>query len=107
MSEKDLQRGVIEMAHLYNWMVFHPLPAQNSRGDWRTFVQGDKGYPDLTLVSEAGLLFVELKSAKGRLSPEQKQWIAKLGLHADVVVWKPQEWQDGTIEAYLSQKRVI
>ena len=108
MSEKDLQRGVIEMAHLYGWMVAHFRPAMNERGQWRTAVAGDgAGFPDLVLVGEPGVLFVELKSAKGRLSDAQKGWIAALEPHVDVMVWRPAEWQDGTIESYLSQKRVI
>ena len=102
MLEKELQRAVIELAHLYGWLVFHPRPSQNSRGDWRTYMSGDRGFPDLTLVhTTGGICFVELKSTKGRLSPEQKMWLEKLSLHADAMVWRPADWMDGTIERYL------
>jgi hypothetical protein len=80
----------------------------NERGQWRTAVAGDgAGFPDLVLVGEPGVLFVELKSAKGRLSEDQKGWIAALEPHVDTMVWRPADWQDGTIESYLSQKRTI
>ncbi len=103
MTEKELQQAVIQTAHIYGWIVAHFRPAMNARGDWRTAVAADgKGFPDLTLVhDERGLAFVEMKSVKGRLSPEQKMWLEKLSPHADTMVWRPADWMDGTIERYL------
>ena len=103
MTEKELQAAVIELAHLYGWFVAHFRPAQNARGDWRTPVAADgKGFPDLVMVRREQLMFVELKSAKGRLSPEQEIWIAKLDdTCAEVFVWYPKDWLDGTIEDFL------
>ena len=107
ISEKELQAAVIDMAHLYGWRVAHFRPAMTSKGQWLTPVAADgAGFPDLVLVGEPGVLFVELKSAKGRLSARQKEWIAALEPHVDMLVWRPADWLDGTIESYLSQKRV-
>lgn len=40
---------------------------------FKTFpVEGNKGYPDLTIFTNQGIIFVELKTPQGRLSPEQK-----------------------------------
>jgi hypothetical protein len=74
----------------------------NDRGQWRTAVAADgAGFPDLVLASADGVAFVELKSAKGRLSERQKEWIAVLEPHVDMMVWYPADWLDGTIERYL------
>ena len=102
MTEAELQSAVIELAHLYGWTVAHFRPAQNARGDWRTPVAADgKGFPDLVLVCDYRLAFVELKSEKGRLRPEQKMWLEALGGRVDAMVWRPADWLDGTIETYL------
>jgi hypothetical protein len=66
------------------------------------------GLPDLVLLHpETGqLLFVELKSATGRIRPEQQQWIDALhrGGHT-VRVWRPEQWHDGTIARALVTER--
>ena len=103
MTETQLQTAVIDTAHLFGWIVAHFRPAQNSRGEWRTPVGGDgKGFPDLVLVSDRGVAFAELKSAKGRLRAEQQMWRdALFAADADVFVWRPKDWDDGTIIRYL------
>ena len=79
MTEKELQAAVIELAQTFGWKVAHFRPAMNARGDWRTPVAADgKGFPDLVMVSSTTVAFVELKSKKGRLSTEQKEWLEAL-----------------------------
>ena len=103
MTEAELQAAVIDTAHLFGWKVAHFRPAQNSRGDWRTPVAADgKGFPDLVLASARGVVFVELKSARGRLSDEQQGWVDTLrDAGAATHVWYPVDWDNGTIIAYL------
>lgn len=103
MNERELQTAVIECAHLLGWRVAHFRPAETSKG-WRTPVEGDgKGFPDLVLVRGAALIFAELKSATGRLSPEQDVWLAALQdtRRVIVAVWTPADWTNGAIEAEL------
>jgi hypothetical protein len=46
-----------------------------------------KGFPDLAGVLPNGKFFaVELKSEKGRLSPEQIEWITKLNYSGAIAV---------------------
>jgi hypothetical protein len=102
VTEGELQYAVIELAHVLGWKCAHFRPAMNARGEWRTPVQADgKGFPDLVLVRDR-VLYRELKSARGTLSVEQQDWLHALKLAgADVDVWRPEQWVDGTIESCL------
>lgn len=92
LTEDELLRAVIDIAHLHGWRVAHFRPAQTQRGNWVTPVMADgKGFFDLVLVRNR-VLFVELKSQKGRLSPEQRDWadaVAKTG--GATRVWRPSD----------------
>lgn len=105
MTEAELQAAVIDLAHLLKWRIAHFRPAMNARGEWRTAVQGDGGgWPDLVLVRDR-VLYRELKSARGTLSVEQQDWLHALKLAgADVDVWRPSDWTDGTIERALQAR---
>ena len=56
-------------------------------------VAGDgAGFPDLVLVRER-VIFAELKSETGRLSPEQKTWGDKLFIaDCEIYNWRPSDW---------------
>lgn len=92
ISERDLQATVVGMARGYGWMVYGVL--EQSRYAKRL----SKGYPDLTLVREGRLILAELKSEKGKLTPEQQQWLdtfLRYGQEHDgcceVYVWRPSQ----------------
>ena len=74
LSEAELQQSVVQMAHLHGWLVHHGRPARTANG-WCTPITGDVGFPDLVLVREGIIIFCELKSAKGRISTQQKKWL--------------------------------
>jgi hypothetical protein len=105
MTENDLLRAVTDIATIYGWSWTHFRAAQTSRG-WRTPVQGPlgKGWPDLVLVRDRdhSLIFVELKSADGRLSPEQREVHRLLGGIHECYVWRPADLDNGTIQAALT-----
>ncbi len=89
LSERDFTTKVIDRAKAMGWKVFHPRPARTAHG-WRTAGQGTpQGFPDLSLAQDGVVLFVELKSQKGKLTDEQKDWL----LHTNGAVWRPQDWQ--------------
>lgn len=76
ISEKDFQKTVIDMAHLFGWRVAHFRPAMTKRGRWVTPVQADgAGFPDLIMVRDDEVIVAELKSAKGKLTKDQKLWL--------------------------------
>ncbi len=89
LSERDFTAKVIDRAKAVGWKVFHPRPARTAHG-WRTAGQGTpKGFPDLVLALDTVVLFVELKSQKGKLTDEQKDWLR----HTNGAVWRPKDWQ--------------
>ena len=95
INEKALQNAVIELAHLFGWLVHHTRPAQMPSGRWATPIQGDAGFPDLVLVRGHDTIFVELKSAIGRTSDKQDAWIAALReAGQEVHIWRPRDITD-------------
>lgn len=90
LTERAFQEQVIDLAHLYGWRVAHFRPAMTSKG-WRTPVSADgAGFPDLVAVRRDRILFIELKSAKGKLAEAQTDWIVALGnAGAEVWCWRP------------------
>ena len=92
MLEKDLQKSVLELAHLRGWRTYHTYDARRST----------PGFPDLSMVRGKRLIFAELKREKGRLTAAQTEWIEALRQTVcEVYVWRPADWQDGTIEDCL------
>lgn len=102
-SERMFQDAVVTLAKYHGWMVFHPLTVQGSNGRWRTALQGDPGFPDLVLAHrDRGVIFAELKSAIGKVSDLQLEWIATLkAAGAEVYVWRPRDLKE--VEATLSK----
>ena len=100
MNEAEFQRAIIEAAKYTGWLVFHAKPAQLG-GSWATHFDGDVGFPDLVLAhSDRGLLFAELKTERGKVTPGQRSWLNVLeDSGAEAHLWRPQDWD--TIVARL------
>jgi hypothetical protein len=94
-DEKTFQAQVIELARVLAWTVAHFRPALTRHG-WRTPVAADgAGFVDLCMAGRGRVIFRELKSNRGRLSDDQKAWIALLERNgADVAVWRPRMWDE-------------
>ncbi len=97
-SEKEFSRQVISLAKTLGWKVAHFRPARVTRHGvekYETPVGADgAGFPDLILIRGPRLLALELKSAKGRLTMYQAEWLdlfrAVPGCLA--VVLRPADW---------------
>jgi hypothetical protein len=81
VSEVELQATIIEGARRFGWLVYHTHDSRRSAA----------GFPDLVLARDAEVIFAELKSEKGRISDDQKTWLATLGTAAEVHVWRPSD----------------
>lgn len=83
--EVELLAKVKELAEYTGWMVYHTYDSRRS----------DEGFPDLVLVKDR-VIFAELKSEKGKLSPKQLEWIGGLRdlAGAAVCVWRPSDFDE-------------
>lgn len=92
LRESEFMHQVIDLAHVFGWLVAHFRPARTARG-WRTPVSADAaGFPDLVLVRER-VLYAELKSDTGKLSAAQEYWLLRLRNAGQVChVWRPADW---------------
>ncbi len=79
-SEAHFQAAIVDLARRLGWLVYHTHDSRRSQA----------GFPDLFMVRGEHALAAELKSATGRLSPEQTEWIARLRMAGiDAHVWRP------------------
>ena len=99
MREKEFQDRVIELAKWERWLAYHVPDSRRVTSP---------GFPDLVLLKESGsdLVFAELKSEKGRVTPNQKKWLEGLGkvqrIHTHI--WRPSDW-DEVVEKIGSRTR--
>lgn len=73
ISEADFQRQVIALAETCGWAVYHNPDSRRSTA----------GHPDLVMVHSSGvrpIVYLELKTEKGRLKPEQRWWLERLDM---------------------------
>lgn len=103
LTEAEFTERVIDFAQGNGWRSAHFRAARTEHG-WRTAVSGDgKGFVDLVLVRER-VVWCELKTDKGRLSPEQAAWRrVLLDAKQEVYLWRPRQW--GEIEQVLGIPR--
>ena len=79
MTEAELQEAVREIAKTTGWLYYHTYRSRRSPA----------GFPDVVLVRPPRVIFAELKSETGKLTPEQNQWIAALLVSGEAYVWRP------------------
>jgi hypothetical protein len=94
-SERLFQDAVVTMAKMQQWLVFHANKSSPRPGVWKTDGQG---FPDLVLTSTAtpsrGIIFVELKTNTGKLSPTQVVYgRALINAGVEYHVWRPTDMQ--------------
>ena len=88
ISEREFQKQVVALLRLHGFFrIFHPYDSRRS----------EPGWPDLTAVSvrQRRVLYLELKTEKGRVSAAQQDWIDHLteaGAEAHVV--RPSQWRE-------------
>jgi len=90
LSEADFMTTVIEMAKIHGWLIYHTHDSRRSQA----------GYPDLCLTrlnqdGSASLVFLELKSQKGKPTLAQIEWLDVLGRVPGVIaaVYRPSDFE--------------
>jgi len=93
ITEKLFQEQVMKLAKVHGWLTFHTPPFSPRQGAWRS---AGKGFPDLLLVHPTqgrGMVFAELKTDKGKMSPAQEDWaVALVAQGAEWYLWRPSDW---------------
>jgi hypothetical protein len=86
ITERDFQAQVLELAHLCGWLAYHT---------W-TSVHSPSGYPDLTLARAPRVIFAELKSQRGRVTPAQCDWLEELRRcpGTECYLWRPSDFAE-------------
>ena len=96
-SEAHFQQQITQLAAYYGWRAYHTHDSRRSQA----------GFPDLTLVRDGELLFAELKAEKGRVRPEQQEWLAALQAvqAVETYLWRPSDFD--AILARLARGRAL
>ncbi len=86
ISEKDFEGQIRDLAKMFQWKYYHT---------WRS-IHSPAGFPDCVMVRGNRLIFAELKSEKGKLSPEQERWLEDLGAtgRCEVYLWRPSDIEE-------------
>jgi hypothetical protein len=94
-QEKGFMWAIYELGALHGWTVAHFRPAHEGPA-YRTPVAFDgAGFPDLVLARDGdGVIFAEVKTDVGKMSPAQRAWRAVLQdcPGVEYYCWKPQDW---------------
>lgn len=95
MTEKDFQTGVLKLARFHGFsLAYHTFDSRRSA----------PGFPDLILVNPrtGRILARELKRNRGKVTPDQKEWLDGLtACGMDAGVWRPNDLDDGRVLAEL------
>lgn len=101
MTEAELLSHVTRMATDLRWLWYH-APDNRPGGRSGRVQRVVPGFPDLTLTRAGRLMFVELKTQKGRVTPEQEQWLVALGQTGyPAMVWRPMDLMSGVVARCL------
>lgn len=93
MTEEQLLQLVIGRCEELQIRVFHSSDSRRDVG---------RGFPDLVIAGNRGLIFRELKTESGQLESAQKIWKWRLhACRASWALWRPADWQSGRIENEL------
>lgn len=87
MKESTLEENVRQLCLSLRILRYHTYRSTRSA----------PGFPDDVIVGN-WVMFREIKSERGKLSPSQAEWIARLAaVGADVGIWRPSDWMNGKI----------
>jgi hypothetical protein len=95
LTERQWQQRIVDFARLSGWLVFHPFDSGRSTAGW----------PDLAMVRAGRFVLAELKTDRGRVSVEQREWLAARSSvpGIEVHLWRPSNWDD--VQRVLGRQR--
>lgn len=92
IPEREFMGLVKQQAWLLGWRLqYHTHDSRRS----------DPGFPDLVLVREPRVLFIEVKKESANVTPEQYAWLSALQhSNQEAYLWKPSD--QAQIDAVLA-----
>ncbi len=84
LTETDWQARVADLGRWRGWRVHYSADSRRSTAGW----------PDLVMVRRSRLVIAELKTATGRVTAEQRRWLAALAAvpGVEAYLWRPKDW---------------
>lgn len=93
LREREWQSEVIFQAKARGWKWYHP--PDNKPNAYGRIQQIVAGFPDLVLVKNGTIIFVELKRETGVMSVEQEGWFEELrACGLTCYLWRPSDFLD-------------
>ena len=85
-TEREFMQTLKELATLNGWRYYHTYDSRRS----------DAGMPDIVMVRPPRVIFAELKSQKGRVTPAQGEWLDALAdcPGVETHLWRPSDWEE-------------
>jgi hypothetical protein len=97
VGEAQLMEAIRDLSRLFGLRVFHCYDARRGWG---------RGYPDLTIAGNGGVIFRECKTERGKTSAEQDDWAVVLqAAGQDWAIWRPSDLTSGRIQRELEKVR--
>lgn len=99
LTEARFQKQVVDLARLLHWRVWHDNATNTPRrcsncGQVRHGPRNAAGLPDLILVRQPRLIWAELKTDSGDVSPEQWSWLEDLAASGqECYIWRPSQFE--------------
>jgi len=90
ITEKVFLAQVRKAALIHGYRFYHTFNSMRS----------DVGFPDICMVNakKGRLIFAELKSDKGKVTPKQQEWLDDLlslgGYVPEVYLWRPSDMDE-------------
>ena len=95
-TEAQLSAYVSQQATRRGLLAYHLDAAR------RRFNPSSVGFPDWVIAGPSGILFRELKSQDGRITPDQRYWGDILNYaKGNWAIWRPEDAFSGLISAEL------
>ena len=98
MTERALSQAIVNLARLKGWLVHRDA-------SWRS-TGTDPGAPDLFMARGGAVRCIEVKSERGKLTPDQEAWRDALyslkGNQVEYHVARPSDWLEGRVDEWLS-----
>ena len=95
VTESDLMESIMQYAELKGWAYMHAYDSRRVKCYHPDMPEAKGGFPDLMLIRDNRLLFVEVKAEWGRLTVRQERWadsIRKAQIECAIV--RPSNWDE-------------